>query len=56
MWEVTVNGKVVKKYPFKLQAQVYCMLKGYVYFGHDEWNHFREFYVLDNHVKIRAVK
>lgn len=33
MYQVVVNGKVVKEYEHKLQAIIWCFLKGYGYEG-----------------------
>lgn len=51
MYQVTVNNTIVKEYPFKLQAIIYCFLNGYVTSG-------RGWYFLDDRVKIseREVK
>lgn len=46
MYQVIVNNKVVKTYPFKIQAIVYCFMNGYVTSG-------RGWYFLDDMVKIR---
>lgn len=52
-YQVIVNDTIVKEYPFKLQAETYCMNNGYVYQGNDEWNHFKQMTVLDGRVKIK---
>lgn len=52
MYSVIVNNKVVKKYPYKIQAIVYCFMKGYVYSGYDEWNSYKYLQVLDDRVRI----
>lgn len=48
MYQVIVNNKVVKTYPFKLQAIIYCFLNGYVTSG-------RGWYFLNPDVKISEV-
>lgn len=45
MYQVVVNNKVVKTYPFKIQAIIYCFMNGYVTSG-------RGWYFLDDRVKI----
>lgn len=45
MYQVVVNNKVVKTYPFKIQAIIYCFMNGYVTSG-------RGWYFLDDSVKI----
>jgi hypothetical protein len=45
MYQVIVNNKVVKTYPFKIQAIIYCFMNGYVTIG-------RGWYFLDDRVKI----
>lgn len=52
MYLVKVNDTIVKKYKHKEQAETYCLLKGYIYTGYDEWNHFDKVVVLDPRVKI----
>lgn len=52
IYQVIVNNKVVKEYPTKFQAETYCLMKGYVYRGYDEWNSFNEVVVLDDKVKV----
>ena len=52
MYKVIVNGKTVKEYPFKIQANIYCFLSGYVYEGYDEWNSYKYLKVLDDRVRI----
>lgn len=48
MYQVIVRDTVVKKYPFKLQAVIYCFLNGYVASGYG-W------YFLNPDVKIKEV-
>lgn len=49
---VLVNDKVVKTYKYRIQAIIYCLLKGYVYSGTSEWSgKYHSF--LDPKVKIR---
>lgn len=31
MYQIIVNGKVVKEYEHKLQAIIWCIIKGYCY-------------------------
>ena len=52
MYLVKVNNTIVKKYKHKEQAEAYCLLKGYIYTGYDEWNYFDKVVVLDPRVKI----
>lgn len=54
-YQVIVNKEIVKEYPFKIQAVIYCFMNGYVYHGYDEWRSYREIRVLDNRVEIREV-
>lgn len=49
MYQVTVNNTIVKEYPFKLQAIIYCFLNGYVTSG-------RGWYFLNERVKIKEVE
>lgn len=49
MFEVYVNDTLVKSYPYKTQAIVYCFMNGYVNTG-------RGWYFLDDRVKIKEVK
>lgn len=49
MYQVIVNNTMVKTYPFKIQAIVYCFLNGYVSSG-------RGWYFLDEKVKVRKVE
>lgn len=49
MYQVTVNNTVVKTYPFKIQAIIYCILSGYVTSG-------RRWYFLNERVKISEVE
>lgn len=51
-WIVRVNGKIVKEYPLKVQAIIYCYLKGYVMSGYDEWDGYKYIEMLDDRVKI----
>lgn len=51
-WVVRVDNKIVKEYPYKWQAVMYCYLNGYVYSGINEWNNFKEIVCLDNRVEI----
>ena len=32
-YQIIVNNKIVKEYPHKLQAVIWCILKGYGYSG-----------------------
>lgn len=52
MYNVIVNNTIVKTYPYKIQAIIYCFLKGYVYSGYDEWHSYNYVQVLDDRVKI----
>lgn len=52
MYKVAVNNEVVKEYPFKIQAVIYCFMHGYVSHGYDEWNGNKELVVLDERVKV----
>lgn len=54
-YQVIVNNKVVKEYPYKIQAYTYCLMNGYVYSGYDEWNSYSKFICLDDKVKIAEV-
>lgn len=49
MFKVIVNNAVVKEYPFKLQAVIYCFLNGYVSTG-------KGWYFLNPKVRISEVK
>lgn len=49
MYQVTVNNVVVKTYPFKVQAVIYCFMNGYVTSG-------RGWYFLNERVKISEVE
>ena len=49
MFEVYVNDTLVKSYPYKAQAVVYCFMNGYVNTG-------RGWYFLDDRVKIKEMK
>jgi hypothetical protein len=49
MYQVKVRDEVVKTYPFKLQAIIYCFLNGYVTSG-------RGWYFLNPYVKINEVE
>lgn len=52
MWNVYVRGVLVKSYTYKLQAVIYCLLKGYVYTGTGDWYPYRDIVTLDPRVKI----
>lgn len=49
MYNVYISGRLVKEYPFHIQAIIYLMLKGYCY--NSRFGMF-----LDNRVKILKVK
>lgn len=49
MYQVIANNQLVKTYPFKLQAIIYCFLNGYVTSG-------RGWYFLNEKVKIKEVE
>lgn len=55
-WVVRVNDKIVKEYPYKWQAVMYCYMNGYVYSGLNEWNNFKEIVCLNDRVKIEEVE
>lgn len=54
MWDVVFDGKVVKSYPYRIQACVYCWMEGWVYSGYDDWerNSIGEINVLHPQAKI----
>ena len=47
MYKVYINGVLVKKYPYEIQALIYCYMNGYVYTG-GGW------YFLDDRVRIKS--
>ena len=51
MYSVYVNNVKVKSYKYKIQATVYCFLKGYIYSGgcdfDNDW-----YYFYDDRVKV----
>ena len=49
MFQVTVNNIVVKEFPYKLQALIYCIENGYVYKAGNK-------YRLDERVHITGFK
>lgn len=55
-WVVKVNGNIVKSYPYKWQAVMFCYMNGYVYSGLNEWNNFKEIVCLDDRVKIETTE
>lgn len=57
MYQVLVDNVCVKEYPYKIQATMYCLMKGYVYSGWDDWENgsIGRIVVLDPKVKIRKV-
>lgn len=52
MWNVYVNGVLVKSYAYKLQAVTYCLIKGYIYTGMGDWYPYIDIAALDPRVKI----
>lgn len=39
-YQVIINDRVIKEYPYRIQAVIWCFLKGYVYQkgnGSDRW-------------------
>lgn len=48
MYQVIVNNAIVKTYPYKLQATIYCFLSGYISSGYG-W------YFLNPKVEIKEV-
>lgn len=56
IYQVIVNNTVVKEYPHKWQAVMYCYLNGYVYSGLNEWNNFKGIVCLDDRVKIEEIE
>lgn len=50
MYEVYIEDKLVKTYPFRLQAVIYLILKGYCYSS----SRYGSFF--DNRVKIKRIK
>ena len=46
---------LVKTYPFKIQAVIWCFLHGFVYSGFEDFQN-KRFYILDEHIEIRRVK
>ena len=57
MYQVLVDNVCVKEYPYKIQATMYCLMKGYVYSGWDDWENssIGGIVILDPEVKIRKV-
>lgn len=55
MYNVYVNNTLVKSYPFRIQAVIYCYMNGYVYEGGYDFDN-RWYRVLDPRVKIREVR
>lgn len=55
MYEIYVNDVKVKEYRFKIQAVMYCYLKGYVYEGGYDFNN-KWYRILDPQVKIKESK
>ena len=51
MWVVYVDGLPVKKYKYKIQANIYCYLKGFVYSGLGDFYN-KEIKALDSRVRI----
>ena len=51
-YNVYVNNTLVKSYPFKIQAIIYCYMNGYVSEGGHDFNNGRYIF-LDERVKIR---
>lgn len=49
-YEITRKGRIIKSYPFRLQAVIYCYLKGFVYTG---GYGSQKFYTLDPDVEIK---
>lgn len=54
-YNIYVNNTFVKSYPFKIQAIIYCYLKGYVYEGGCDFDN-NWYRVLDPKVKILESK
>lgn len=38
MWVIKEDDKIIKKYPFKLQCNIWLYMHGWVFSGHDEWH------------------
>ena len=55
-WVVKVKGEIVKEYPYKWQAIMFCYMNGYVYSGLNEWNNSKEIVCLDSRVKIETTE
>lgn len=55
MYKVILNNNIVKSYPYKIQAIVWCFLNGYVYSGGYDFDN-KRYYFLDDSIKIERVK
>ena len=55
MYEVYVNNRKVKEYPFKLQAITYCFMNGYIACGSGDFGIHKRYYFMNPKVKIRKV-
>ena len=51
MYQVILNNNVIKSYPYKIQAVIWCFLNGYVYSGGYDFDN-KRYYFLDDSIKI----
>ena len=55
MFQIIRNNKIVKEYPYRIQAVIYCFLAGWVSSGTDDWTNQAHTF-LDPNVSIKEVK
>lgn len=56
MYQITYKGKVIKEYPHRIQAVIWLMMKGHIYYGEKLTRFGLSPYWLDPRFEIKEVE